>query len=120
VLAASEELMGTDANTKLRAVGNDIYLELGTAHWRLSFSSARRVASDWFVHVDAFGPRACAFTVRLRTRPDNAESALRIVHVISDWLRSGDDRAHVFLDGAPDAAAPVPPHDACARPDSSG
>src|SRR5919107_1737518 len=104
--------MGSNADTNLRTAGDDIYLDIGGEHWRLSFASARQVPPGWFVHVNASGPRVCAFTIKLRGRPDNADGALRIVSAIAAWLRSGDSRAHVYLDGAMEDL-PAPPEPVC-------
>ena len=90
--------MQRNIDFELRVIDDHIFLDVGGDRWRILLSGVRRIKPDWFVHVVALGPRVCAFTIRVDSPPPSEAVARMILTAISNWLRSGDPRRHVFLE----------------------
>jgi hypothetical protein len=79
-------------------------LVIGADKWDLYVFGATRVERDWFVQIAIVGPRACTVTVRVTSTSGHAAAARAIVSLVRDWVLSGGDTDHAFLECAPPVA----------------
>ncbi len=70
------------------------------AVWQLYVYGVTRVGHELFIQTALFGPRTCTAVVRVGARRTRAEASREVVRLITDWLTSGDERDHAFLEAA--------------------
>ena len=66
--------------------------------WRVRTVKITRVASDWFFHIVAIGPRTHTLFLRSDRPPDAGGTGLRLVSTVRQWLEQNDARPCAFLD----------------------
>ena len=71
-------------------VGDDI--------WDRYVFGVTRVERDWWVQMAVVGPRACTVTVRVDASSGRGAAAHEIVRLVTDWLLTGDESDHAFLE----------------------
>ena len=80
-----------------------VSLAIGEDVWRLYVYGVTRVGPELFIQTALFGPRTCTAVVRVPARRTRRETAREVVALIREWLSSGDQGDHAFLE--PDGAA---------------
>jgi hypothetical protein len=73
-------------------------LSIGSEHWDLFIFGITRVGRDAFIQLTLLGPRECTVTVRAPSVIVQAITVRQILDVVSDWLLSGDRKAHAYLE----------------------
>jgi hypothetical protein len=73
-------------------------LSIGSEHWDLFIFGITRVGHDAFIQLTLLGPRECTVTVRAPSVMVREITVRQILDLVSDWLLSGDDKAHGYLE----------------------
>jgi hypothetical protein len=73
-------------------------LSIGSEHWDLFIFGITRVGPDAFIQLTLLGPRECTVTVRAPSVMVREIPLRQILDLVSGWLRSGDRKAHGYLE----------------------
>ena len=73
-------------------------LSIGSEHWDLFIFGITRVGRDAFIQLTLLGPRECTVTVRAPSGIVQAITVRQMLDLVSDWLLSGDCKAHAYLE----------------------
>jgi hypothetical protein len=91
-----EHVSGSLRNLSL-AVGPDV--------WQLYVYGVTRVGRELFIQTALLGPRTCTATVRVTAGVPPRQTARQVLELIREWILSGDECDHVFLEAADSALA---------------
>jgi hypothetical protein len=92
--------MQTDLREHLSTSVRQVSMAVGDNVWRLHVYGVTRVGPALFIQTALVGPRNCTAVVRVVAGSDPRQAARQALQLIRQWLVSGDESDHAFLEPA--------------------